>query len=72
MPESKSYKLSPEAETLHNKNPDLFTILQSSEKPPEKLQEQLQEFMQSEGIQLSPEVLMSEIRQLAVKAPSRE
>jgi hypothetical protein len=71
MPESKAYKLSPEAEKLAESNSDLFALLQSSEKPPEELQEQLQQFMETEGIQMSPETLMSEIRRLAVQAPPR-
>jgi hypothetical protein len=69
--ESKAYKLSPEAEKLQQVNPDLFTLLQSSEKPPEELQQQLQMFMEQEQIQMSPETLAGEIRQLAYKAPSR-
>jgi hypothetical protein len=71
VPESKAYKLSPEAEKLQQKNPNLFTLLQSSEKPPEELQKQLQTFMETESIQMSPETLMSQIRALAVEAPHR-
>ncbi len=70
--ESKAYKLSPEAEKLQQKNPDLFTLLQSSEKPPEELQQQLEQFLEQEMLkEVSPQTLMADIRLTAAVAPHR-
>lgn len=68
---NEAYKLSDEAKKLQEKNPDLFTILQVGEAESEQVQQQLQEFLQQEKLQVSPEVLVGELKRLAYQAPPR-
>ena len=68
---SEAYKLSYEAKKLQEKDPDLFTILQVGDAESEEVKTKLQQFLEQENLQVSPEILVSELKRLAYQAPPR-
>lgn len=68
---SEAYKLSYEAKKLQEKDPDLFTILQVGDAESEEVKTKLQQFLEQENLQVSPDILVSELRRLAYQAPPR-
>lgn len=68
---SEAYKLSAEAKKLQEKSPDLFTQIQVGDSESKELQEKLQQFLEQEQLQVSPEILVSELKRLAYQAPPR-
>lgn len=68
---TEAYKLSYEAKKLQEKDPDLFTILQVGDAESEENQNKLKQFLEQEKLQVSPDILVSELRRLAYQAPPR-
>ena len=68
---SEAYKLSYEAKKLQEKDPDLFTILQVGDAESEEVKTKLQQFLEQENLQVSPDILVSELKRLAYQAPPR-